>query len=197
MNAPADVERFTTFYREHYPQVVAYVSRRSTHDPEAVAADVFAVAWAKHDVSLALGLRWLYRTAHLELMNRRRTQTRATRALAARPPSTMDGQTDDLTEHMWLRSLLAQLPGGDQELLKLLYWKTLTTRRLPSCWVAGRGRSRSACTAPGTASNSSSRPSRRTSASRLHRLLTTNSQERTNHELTTRKCPRRVEPGRH
>lgn len=120
-----DAATFTAFYREHYPKVVAYVRRRTPADPEAVAAAVFTIAWEKYGTAISLGLPWLYRTAHWELQNHRRSQQRAGE-LQPDPEQVEDQQYgEDQAQRVWVRAMLNQLPATDQEVLKLLYWEDL------------------------------------------------------------------------
>lgn len=124
-NGPPDPDEFTNFYRTTYAHVVAYVQRRCQLDAEAIAADVYATAWVKYETSMSLGLPWLYRTAYLEIQNQRRAAATAAkpRPLPA-PPASLD-HADTAANHLWIRSLLQQLPHRDQELLRLLYWEDL------------------------------------------------------------------------
>lgn len=125
MGGPSDTERFTAFYRDNYPQVVAYVRRRSQLDPETIAADVFAIAWAKRAASVSLGLPWLYRTTRFEIQNQRRAQARAERLPATDRVEPVADDPSRLTDRLWLRSMLEQLSEEDQEVLRLLYWEDL------------------------------------------------------------------------
>ncbi len=125
LSATPDPERFTAFYRENYAQVVAYVRRRSQPDPESVAAEVFAVAWKKHHDALSVGLPWLYRTAFLQLQNDRRSAERANQMWPSRGLPPRRDHASDLTNRLWLGSLIEQLSAKDQEVLKLLYWEDL------------------------------------------------------------------------
>lgn len=124
-NDPPMVDEFTMLYRLTYPRVIAYVRRRSQLDAESVAAEVYAIAWAKRRTALDLGLPWLYRTAYLEIQNQRRSDltARKPQPLAVRPPP--PDHAEESTQHVWLRSLLQQLSPQDQELLRLLYWEDL------------------------------------------------------------------------
>lgn len=125
-----DVEAFTEFYRENYARIVAYVRRRSTIDPHAVASDVFTVAWQRYDMAFRGGLPWLYRTAHFQLRNAQRATTRRQRLelkLASSTDEVADA-TAEAVDRVLVGTLLDQLSEADREVLMLVYWEDLDHR---------------------------------------------------------------------
>ena len=122
-------EQFTAMFREHYPLVLAFVSRRTdlarAHD---VVADTFTTAWRHFDRLPAQPLPWLYRVARNCLANEMRADRRQARVaekiaghgIEPEPDHAMSVVTDT-----GLRQALRRLSPGDREALLLIGWEGL------------------------------------------------------------------------
>ncbi len=68
--------RFEAMFRQHYPEVNAYVRRRTTGDAGDVVGEVFLTAWRRLDRVPADALPWLLGVARKVLANARRSEHR-------------------------------------------------------------------------------------------------------------------------
>ena len=122
-------EQFTAMFREHYPLVLAFVSRRidaaRAHD---VVADTFTTAWRHFDRLPAQPLPWLYRVARNSLANEMRSDRRQAR-VAERIAGHRIEQTPDhavsVVADTGLRQALLRLSPADREALLLIGWEGL------------------------------------------------------------------------
>lgn len=131
-------EDFRAIYEAHYQHISAYARRRvSETDMEDVVADTFLVAWRRMEAmpSGELTLPWLYGVARRVVSQRQRSGGRRVRLLAR-----LGGLRDDdrstmvdsetLDDQALVRSALALLRGGDQEILRLSEWEEMTPSEL-------------------------------------------------------------------
>jgi RNA polymerase sigma factor (sigma-70 family) len=125
--------RFEALYADNFRPLLGYVVRRSSQPANAadVVAETFLVAWRRLDdvPSDERARLWLYGVAHRVLANAHRGQRRRAQlgerlagALARHVPDHAD--TVELTADV--RDVLACLPAGDRELLRLTTWEGLT-----------------------------------------------------------------------
>jgi RNA polymerase sigma factor (sigma-70 family) len=126
-------QAFVALYERFYEPVLAYARRRpSMSDALDVAATTFAVAWRRLDAATALGLPWLYRTAHLTLLNMGRSQRRSDRVVARLTSAPGDRLVADPAvqhaEEEWVAQGLALLGEADRELLFLVVWEQFDVR---------------------------------------------------------------------
>jgi RNA polymerase sigma-70 factor (ECF subfamily) len=124
-----DEEEFTAMFREHYPRVLAFVSRRTdpfrAHD---VVADTFATAWRHAGRLPAEPLPWLYRVARNSLANEERAarrQTRLAERIARRGVEPAPDHAVSVVADTGLRQALARLSPADREALLLIGWEGL------------------------------------------------------------------------
>ena len=125
----SDEEEFTAMFREHYPRVLAFVSRRTdpfrAHD---VVADTFATAWRHAGRLPAEPLPWLYKVARNSLANEERAarrQTRLAERIARRGVEPAPDHAVAVVADAGLRQALGRLPAGDREALLLIGWEGL------------------------------------------------------------------------
>ena len=124
-----DEEEFTAMFREHYPRVLAFVSRRTDpfreHD---VVADTFATAW-RHAGRLPVEpLPWLYKVARNSLANEERAtrrQTRLAERIARRGVEPVPDHAVSVVADAGLRQALGRLSAADREALLLIGWEGL------------------------------------------------------------------------
>jgi RNA polymerase sigma-70 factor (ECF subfamily) len=123
----ASEARFAAVFR-HLGLITAYARRRGAHDPDAIAAEVMAIAWRRlADVPADDARPWLIATArNLVLTDRRRDRTPFRDLegvdLAAREellPPALDLDPE-------LEAALAALSAQDREALRLVAWEDLT-----------------------------------------------------------------------
>src|SRR5690349_10699205 len=112
-------EQFTAMFREHYPLVLAFVTRRvdaaRAHD---VVADTFTVAWRHIDRLPAEPLPWLYRVARNCLANQARAERRQTRLaekIAGRRPEPVPDHALTVITDTGLRQALGRMSATDRE----------------------------------------------------------------------------------
>ena len=122
-------ERFTAMFREHYPFVLAFVSRRidpaRAHD---VVADTFTTAWRHFDRLPAQPLPWLYRVARNSLANELRADRRQNRVAAKIAGHGLEPEPDhavSVVADTGLRQALGRLSPADREALLLIGWEGL------------------------------------------------------------------------
>jgi RNA polymerase sigma-70 factor (ECF subfamily) len=121
-----DQRLFLQVFR-HLPAVTAYARRRGSPDPEALAAEVMAVAWRRLDVvPIRDPLPWLLATARNLVLAQLRAAARG-----ATPSHADDVFVDPRLEPGGLSSELAaalrQLAPIDREALLLVAWEGLTS----------------------------------------------------------------------
>ena len=132
---PADEDRFRRVYRETYPDVLRFVSRRvhASH-AEDVVADAYLVVWRRlpdlpHDPGEARA--WIFGVARNTLLTNQRGDRRRL-ALAVRLADTHDLappalDPDVVARRLDLAAAWPRLGTVDQEALALAYWDGLTS----------------------------------------------------------------------
>ncbi|MEV7623870.1 RNA polymerase sigma factor [Actinoplanes sp. NPDC089786] len=122
-------EQFTAMFREHYPLVLAFVSRRTdqarAHD---VVAEAFTVAWRHFERLPDEPLPWLYRVARNCLANAVRADRRQTRVAEKIAGHGLEPEPDhalSVITDTGLRQALHGLSPGDREALLLVGWEGL------------------------------------------------------------------------
>lgn len=125
-----DEEAFTALFRRHYPQVLAFVARRTdqsrAHD---VVAETFATAWRHFPRLPDEPLPWLYRVARNSLANEDRSarrQLRLAERIAGRGVAPAADHAASVVADAGLRDALARLSPGDREALLLIGWEGLS-----------------------------------------------------------------------
>jgi RNA polymerase sigma-70 factor (ECF subfamily) len=116
-------ERFRNVFR-HLGAIAAYARRRGSADPDAVAAEVMAIAWRRlADVPLDDPRPWLYATARNVVFAEARRAARSAR-LSEPEPVVAGPEARELDPALW--DALRSLPRLDQEALLLVAWEDLT-----------------------------------------------------------------------
>lgn len=122
-------DQFTAMFRQHYPLVLAFVSRRTdparAHD---VVADTFATAWRHFDKLPAQPLPWLYRVARNCLANEMRAERRQARVAEKIAGHGIEQAPDhalSVVADTGLRQALRCLSPADREALLLIGWEGL------------------------------------------------------------------------
>ncbi|MFF5207901.1 RNA polymerase sigma factor [Streptosporangium sp. NPDC000396] len=144
MGPPDPEQRFEEIYNAHYPDLLAYVRRRTdTPDDAADAiAETFTTAWRRrddipsgHDARL-----WLYGVARWVLVNRRREETRRS-ALAVRLRSELAVWAENVVEEdpSGVRQAFMRLRPDDRELLSLVSWEGLSSEEVAKVLGCSRG----------------------------------------------------------
>lgn len=130
------LDQFPDFYRKHYRLILTVAQQRlgTTADAEDVTAEVFRVAWVRHDDGAPLTLPWLYTTLRNLIGNEYRRQGRLGSFVSdAGPILTGDDSfgpaTDDAIE---VRRALRRLSNADRELLYMAYWEELSRAEIAS-----------------------------------------------------------------
>lgn len=134
--APSDGrERFERCFRDHYAQVLAFSMRRvsSREAAEDVAAEAFAVAWRRHELTPDPALPWLYAIAVRVIANQRRTIARRRNldARLAHEAGVGDAARDpaeSLNRRTAFSVAFARLSESEREVLRLVAWDGLDTR---------------------------------------------------------------------
>ena len=125
---------FGALYQEHHPRVLAYFLRRFDRETALdCAADVFTVAWRRHD-ELPNGeeaVPWLYGVCRNVGLNQERSRRRVGRLFArlrgqrpVRPPRP-DIEAVRSAEHGRAIEALQRLRSADREILLLSTWEEL------------------------------------------------------------------------
>ncbi len=133
MDAPSSDDWFRNLYDAHHADVLAYLIRRTSPDPEAAAADVFLVAWRRRSELRDKGemLPWLYGTARRVLANQHRSSTRRLRLhVSMRRSRYPDPETPETIVVLRERdrevlAALDRLRPPDREVIRLAVWEEL------------------------------------------------------------------------
>jgi DNA-directed RNA polymerase specialized sigma24 family protein len=115
----------------HFGLIAAYARRRGAHDPDALAAEVMAIAWRRlADVPSGDPRPWLIATTRNLLLADRRRHTVSMAGLDGVEPAALPSPSVDLDPELEvaLRSLSAQ----DREALLLVAWEDLTPSSRPA-----------------------------------------------------------------
>lgn len=123
-------------YRQYYPQVLAYISRRTNSQIAAdLAAEAFLRAWRGYAGLNGQPLPWLYGIArnvvleHYRASDRKDELTQGAKAqMIAREEQspTAWGSTDRVDQAMEIGSVLGALSAADREILLLNCWEDLS-----------------------------------------------------------------------
>jgi RNA polymerase sigma-70 factor (ECF subfamily) len=122
-------KQFEAVFAEHFDAVLRFALARA--EPEAAkdaTAETFLAAWQSLSKLPAQPRGWLLVVARRKIVDHYRATGRRDAleaSLAWQFDSTPD-LADRLAEHDRVRMALAQLPQGDQELLRLIAWDGLT-----------------------------------------------------------------------
>ncbi|MDP9848585.1 RNA polymerase sigma factor [Streptosporangium lutulentum] len=131
MGPPEPKQRFEEIYDAHYPDLLAYVRRRtdSPDDAADALAETFTTAWRRvDDIPEGNEARlWLYGVARRTLANKRRDETRRT-ALAVRLRAELAVWSENVVEEdpHGIRRAFMRLRPDDRELLSLISWEGLS-----------------------------------------------------------------------
>lgn len=119
---PADADAFVSVYSQHLPAIGGYLARRvESRFVEDLAADVFAIAWRKHDrVAAGEELPWLYRiAAHVVANHRRKQAVNASFLAGFRAVDSAPAAEDIVIADQTLAAAWARLRARDREVLGL------------------------------------------------------------------------------
>jgi RNA polymerase sigma-70 factor (ECF subfamily) len=121
--------RFEAMFTQHYPQVLAYVRRRTSDDPADTVSEVFLTAWRRFDRVPGDALPWLLAVARRALANRRRSDAR--HPSTPLPAADLDtaGPEIDPQERLEVAAAFARLSDVDREVLMLTAWDGLPPAR--------------------------------------------------------------------
>ncbi|HUA04850.1 MAG TPA: sigma-70 family RNA polymerase sigma factor [Solirubrobacteraceae bacterium] len=109
----------------HLGLIAAYARRRGAHDPDALAAEVMAIAWRRlADVPADDPRPWLIATARNLLLADRRRNAISTANLDGVDPPALPAPAVDLDPE--LERALRSLSAHDREALLLVAWEDLT-----------------------------------------------------------------------
>ena len=135
MGPPEPKQRFEEIYDAHYPDLLAYVRRRtgSPDDAADAIAETFTTAWRRvSDIPEGNEARlWLYGVARRILANKHRDETRRT-ALAVRLRAELTVWSENLVEDDpdGVRQAFMRLRPDDRELLSLISWEGLSCEEI-------------------------------------------------------------------
>ena len=141
MTVPSQDSQFQTMYRTHRDAIWSYCVRRVHRDDvEDAVADVFIVAWKKHDRAPTGEemLPWLYGVARNVVRNTNRSAVRRDRlssrmrSLGSDTAEASDVQVVRNLEDERLLAAVSHLDDDDQELLRLRTWEELSINQIAS-----------------------------------------------------------------
>ncbi|MFE3455653.1 RNA polymerase sigma factor [Nonomuraea sp. NPDC059194] len=150
MGPPDLKQRFEEIYTAHYPDILAYVRRR-TNSPDDAAdalAETFTTAWRRvADIPGGARARlWLYGVARRVLANGRRAESRRSELverlgaqLAVWAEASGPAGTDDLDA---VREAFRRLNPDDREMLALVSWEGLSSEEIATVLGCSRGAAR-------------------------------------------------------
>lgn len=132
MARPLTEQEFEELYRSTVRDLVTYLRRRGSPDPENDAAEVYAVAWRRRaDLPAALLRRaWLFGAAAKVLQAGHRRQTQEGRAAVELAQLPGDDSSSDDTATAVMAAAMERLAPGDREVLRLVEWERLTPAEL-------------------------------------------------------------------
>lgn len=122
------LHRFEDFFRENYRRLFQYVARRVPNGQvDDVVSASFTVAWRKFEATSNPTLPWLIRIASYEVSNHRRSSLKWNNVVSLEVvgefSSAPTGSNVDGSEVV---DALGRLSDGDQEILRLVHWDSLT-----------------------------------------------------------------------
>jgi RNA polymerase sigma factor (sigma-70 family) len=141
---PTRANRFEVLFREHYPAVRAYASRRATEElAQDVIAETFLIAWRRFDELPGDPLPWLYGVARRVLANQRRSAGRGAalerKLVSAASPNGHDDLAERVGDAELMRFALGRLSEQDREALMLVAWEGLDGARAARAAGCSRG----------------------------------------------------------
>lgn len=123
----------------HFGALSAYARRRGSPDPEAIAAEVMAVAWRRlADVPSDDARPWLFATARNLLLSEWRQRPRRSSAEAG-ALGAEDGAFDPVFLDPEIAHALRKLSVSDREALLLVAWEDLSPRLAARALGIGEG----------------------------------------------------------
>ncbi|MBI4259885.1 MAG: sigma-70 family RNA polymerase sigma factor [Actinobacteria bacterium] len=125
-------------FTQLYPQVNAYVRRRTPDDPADVVAEVFTTAWRRIGDVPDDALPWLLGVARRVLANARRAEARRPVLATVEGASPGGDPGSTVVERAEVARAFGQLSDGDREVLMLVAWDGLSPRwaaRVVGCSV--------------------------------------------------------------
>lgn len=126
-------EHFNTIFRAHMPEISRFLARRIDQaDVEDLAADLFAIAWAKKgSIPQGFELPWLYKTARYLISNHRKKQNNRSRIelLLARPEAAPSAESIALADSA-LATAWGKLQGLERELISLWAFEGFSNREI-------------------------------------------------------------------
>lgn len=135
MGCVVDEQAFRALYRSYYADVTRYVCRRldpsGPVDAADVTATVFLTAWRRrHEIPVERPLAWLYGVARGTLANEVRARRRAAdlhrRVAEASTWQGVGDHAETVTMALAVGAAFDTLREGDQEVLRLVAWESLT-----------------------------------------------------------------------
>jgi RNA polymerase sigma-70 factor (ECF subfamily) len=126
--------RFNALFAAAYPALQRYARYRGLRgaDADDLVAETLAVAWRRLDhVPAEDPIPWLFAVARNLWRNDRRRVGRRRRLARNLPIEAPTAAPDDLADlgATRIHRALASLPGGDQEVLRLVVWDGLTAEQ--------------------------------------------------------------------
>lgn len=118
-------------YRRYYPQVLAYIRRRTDDDvSEDLCAEVFVRAWQGWPPQGNV-LPWLYGIARNVVLEfyRQRDKDEGLTEQAAQNFTTATSAEDVVASELGILEALGQLSESDQEILRLHTWESLSLKQ--------------------------------------------------------------------
>lgn len=133
VSASQDEAGFRRVFDQHYRDILAYATRRSSMaDAEDIAAETFAVAWRRWASAPPDAVRpWLFGIARKVLANSNRSLRRRYR-LSAKMSSLGETSTIDTPfgEHADVLQAMDTLPASDREVIRLHCWEDLAVSEI-------------------------------------------------------------------
>ena len=121
-------QRFTEVF-SHLGLITAYARRRGLRDPDAIAAEVMAIAWRRlADVPADDALPWLIATARNLVLADRRKHPPETGPVEHPSPNTAHDPAPTIDLDPQLETALRALSQNDREALLLVAWEDLTPK---------------------------------------------------------------------
>ena len=134
MGRPLTTSELEDLYRATVHDLLAYVRRRGSGDPENDVAEVYAIAWRRRADLPAPMLRraWLFGTAAkvLQAGHRRRVAEGHAVAELRHQPAVLPGSAADAPVVGVVAAAMDRLAPADREVLRLVEWERLTPAEL-------------------------------------------------------------------
>lgn len=134
MARPLNAEEFEELYRATSRDLIVFLRRRGSTDPENDLAEVYAVAWRRRaDLPVALLRRaWLFGVAGklLQAGHRKAAEENTAAAHLARVHGSAGNPGEDADKVAAVNAAMNRLASGDREILRLAEWERLTPLEL-------------------------------------------------------------------